>query len=242
MPNAGLTESIAPRLVRRAPQASNALSQRGMLRWCRDTYESVYVSDVASWTTIVDRTNTIATRSSAANLATEMMDEVPRATTQSISPLGRPPVHRWLHHNESMTAAAAAAQRENDVADTSVYVAVESGVALTAAGAPTALETIDATVKRSKVSADAPVESPSDQRAFWEGQREVLASDAPFQRAGGAAFGMSSAMAPPLAEGVPGAASEAVPGATTALDTLARVPPPRPGPRLSCRYGCAWRR
>ena len=98
------------------PDASNALSQRGKLRWCRDKYESMYVSDVASLTTIVDRTNTIATRSSAANLATEMMDEVPRATTQSISPLGRPPVHRWLHHNESMTAAAAAAQRENDVA------------------------------------------------------------------------------------------------------------------------------
>ena len=74
---------------------------------------------------------------------------------------------------------------------------------LIAARAPTALETIDATVKRSKVSADAPAESPSDHRVLWEVQREVVASDAAFLSVGGAAFGMSSAMAPPLAEGVP---------------------------------------
>ena len=52
------------------------------------------------------------------------------------------------------------------MAGTSVYVAVESGVALIAARAPIALETIDATVKPSKVSADAPVGSPSDHMAF----------------------------------------------------------------------------
>ena len=112
-----------------------------------------------------------------------------------------------------MTVAAAAAQWENGMADTSVYVAVESGVAVTAARAPTALEKVDATVKRRQVSADATVESPSDQRAFWKGQRDVLASDAAIQSVGGAAFGMSSAMAPPLAAGVPGA------------------PPPSPLPR-----------
>ena len=134
--------------------------------------------------------------------------------TQSTSRPDRLAVHHRFHHGDTMTAAAAASHPENGMADTSVYVAGESGVAVNAASTPRALETIDAIVKRRQVSADATVESPSDQRAFWKGQREVLASDAAFQSVGGAAFGMSSAMAPPLAAGVPGA-----------------PPPPSPLPR-----------
>ena len=71
-----------------------------------------------------------------------------------------------------------------------------AGVALIAARAPNALETIDAIVRRRNVSVEAPVESPSEHSAFWERQREVSVSDAVWHGVGGAAFGMSSAMAP----------------------------------------------